>query len=362
MKRKVLIIIGIVVLLAIGATVKMALWGNGESQASSGEDNKTQSAEENNAEEVKPANVKVAGVSARDLVEYVTANGTAAAEKDVTVSAEVQGRIEYLGVDFGQQIKKGKVLARIDFRSLRAQKESADSNYTLAKATHGRLSELGEDLVSKQKLDEVTFAMTGAKAQLDVAATNLEKSTLRSVLDGIVSGKFVDEGEYVSPGTPMFRIINYKTIIIEAQLAETQVSKIAPGGVVDVYVDALDKSFTGTVDTILPAADSESKTFTARIKVDNPDLKIMVGMSASLKITSKVHENAVVVSQDSVVENKDSRCVYVVADGVAERREVVLGSVQDDKVLIVDGLKPGDELIVLGHRDLYDGQSINVIP
>ncbi len=365
MKRKVVIIGGIVGLILIGVTAKIVLWGNGESQASQGDQvapvTEGDPQKETTSVE-KPANVKVVSVTADALEEYVTANGTTAAEKDVTVSAEVQGRIEYLGVDFGQQVKKGKVLARIDFRSLKAQKDSAESNYALAKTTHSRLSELGEDLVSKQKLDEVTFAKTGAKAQLDVATTNLEKSTMRSALGGIVSGRFVETGEYVSPGMPMFRILNYKTIVIEAQLAETQVSKITAGGAVEVTVDALEENFIGTVDTILPAADWESKTFTARIKVDNPDLKIMVGMSASVKIASKVHDNAVVVSQDSVVENKLSRSVFVAVDGVAEKRDVVLGPVQGDRVLIISGLVPGDDLIVLGHRELSDGQPINVIP
>ncbi|MCP4678900.1 MAG: efflux RND transporter periplasmic adaptor subunit, partial [Deltaproteobacteria bacterium] len=264
-------------------------------------------------------------------------------------------------VELGQRVKKGQVLARIDTRTLRAQQTQAKANYELAKTTHGRLENLGADLVSRQKLDETKSALTGAQAQLAIASDSVAKSVLRSTISGVVSTKFVDKAEYVAPGTPMFRIVDHRTIVIEAQLPETQVAMVSTGAKVAVTVNALDEDFEGVVDTILPTADPVSKTFTVRIKVDNSDFRILVGMSATVKIAARVHEDVVALPQDIVIEGKDARSVFIAKNGVAKKRDVRLGAVEGDRVVILEGLESGEEVIVLGHRDLTDGQPIQIV-
>ncbi len=321
----------------------------------------TQAVEEK-APEVKPVHVKTNRVETGTLTEYITATGTTAANTDVTFSAEVPGRIGYLGADLGDTVRKGQVLARIDFRTLKAQKNYAEVNYGLAETTHKRLDDLGAELVSRQKLDEAHSAMNGAKAQLTVAESNLAKSLLRSNIKGVVSAKFVDEAEYVGPGTPMFRVVDYSKIIIEAQLPETQVALIEEGSEVAVTVSAFRDEFRGTVETVLPTADPVSKTFTVRVEVDNPDLRILIGMSATLNIEARVHEDVVVVPQDVVIEGRGGRSVFVASDGVAVQKKVRLGATEGDRVVILEGLAAGEDMVVLGHRNLADKQPIETAP
>ncbi len=311
--------------------------------------------------EIKPAVVRTLVVTTSSLNEVVTATGTAAPKTDVTFSAEVPGRIEYLGAELGGRVKRGQVLARVDFRTLKAQKTQAEANYQLAKATQGRLANLGEKLVSRQKLDEVNSSLTGAEAQLAIASDSVNKSVLRSTINGIVSAKFVEKAEYVGPGAPMFRVVDYHTIILEAQLPETQVAMVTAGSKVAVSISALAEEFEGTVDTVLPEADPVSRTFTVRVKVKNPDLRILVGMSATVKIEARVHEGVVVLPQDVVIEGKGIRSVFVVKDGAAVRKNVRLGPIEGERVIILEGVEPGEEVIVLGHRDLIEGQPVEVV-
>jgi membrane fusion protein (multidrug efflux system) len=311
--------------------------------------------------EIKPANVKVAPVSADSLSEWVTANGITQPVKDVTYSAEIPGRVAYVGAELGQVVQKGQVLARIDLDSLKAQKNRAEANFALAGTTHGRLNALGADMVSSQKLDEARYALTSAKAEFVIASDNLKKGAVRAGRGGVVSAKYVEKGEYVSPGTPLFRIVDHRTIIVEARLPETQVATVQKSGAVTVTVGALNREFAGTVDAVLPAADKTSRMFTVRVKVENKDLEILVGMSAVVRAPTSVHSEVAVVPRDVIIEGKDGSRVFVSRNGVAQERPVRLGAVEGNRVVVLDGLKPGDELIVTGHRELIHGQPLNVI-
>jgi membrane fusion protein (multidrug efflux system) len=309
----------------------------------------------------EPINVETTKVEVGNLTEYVKATGVTAAIKDVRFAAEIPGRVEFLGVDLGDKVRKGQILARVDFRTLKAQATQAEARFELAETTHRRLNELGDKLVSRQQLDEAASALTGARAQLAIARDNLSKSVIRSTLRGVVSAKHVEKAEYVGPGTPIVRVVDYSTVLIEAQLPETQIAMIEPGEAVRVEIGALGERFEGTVDSVLPAADPVSKTFTARITVENPERRILVGMSASVSIAARRFEDAVVVPQDVVVEGKGRRTVFVVDGGMARERQVRLGAIEGERVVVLEGLSPGELLVTVGQRELTDGQAIQIV-
>ncbi|MCP4604991.1 MAG: efflux RND transporter periplasmic adaptor subunit [Proteobacteria bacterium] len=312
--------------------------------------------------DLKTINVQVEKLSPTTLTEYVVANGVTKAIREVTYSAEIPGKIEYLSADLGDRIRRGQVLARIDFKTLKAQASQVEARYNLAKTTHGRLAALkGDEIVSQQSIDEAQSRMISDEAQLSIAEANLAKSVVRSSYGGIVSAKYVEKAEYVGPGTRIYDVIDYRTIIVEARLAETQVASITRGAKVAVDISALKEQFEGTVETIIPTADRDSKTFTSRIRIKNPDLKILVGMSATVRVAARTHNDVIVASQSSVIEESGRRSVFVAASGVAKKRKVQLGAIDGDRVVLASGVASGDELIVLGQRDLIDGQPIRIV-
>ena len=312
---------------------------------------------------MKAANVQTRAIEAGNLTKSALAHGETMADHHVVYSAEIQGKIEYLGFDLGDEVRKGRTLARIDFKTLRAQAEQAKSTADLADATYNRLAKLKKDgLISQQQYDEAYSQSINTKAQLAIAEANLSKAVIKANHFGVVSRKFVEKSEFVGPGTQLYEIIDYRKIIVEAQLAESQVASVSPGSKVLVHIDALNESFEGKVDKILPTADEMSKTFTARVEIPNPDLRILVGMSARLKIDTKNYEDVVIAPQNAIIEGQNGdRSAFVVNNAKAERREVMLGAHQGDNVIVSSGLKPGDQLIVMGHRDLVDGQPVNII-
>ena len=309
-----------------------------------------------------PINVLVRPVELSNLTESITLSGEIDADKNVLFSAENVGRLEYLSVDLGDRVKKGQVLARVDSSSLKAALDQARASHDLAKKTHKRLIALFEEqLTSDQQVDEAFATLLQTKAALDIAEINYEKSVIRSSIDGFVAQKSVEVGEYLNPGQPIVQVVDFSKVIVKAQLPEMKVSSVKRGDAVKVFVAALGEEFEGKVKVVVPAAHPTSRTYEVRVNIDNPDFRILVGMSVSMRIEVGHYENVVVTPQETVVEEHLGRVVFVEQNGKAVRKSVVLGPVEGDNVLVRSGLDVGERLIVAGHRDLVDGQPVRVI-
>ena len=310
----------------------------------------------------KQVNVEVRQVTPETLVETLLVSGETMADRDVTLAAEVGGRVERLTVDLGDRVKKGQLLARIDFAMVSAQAMQAEAAQELAQKTYERLQTLrNEELISQQQIDEAASNKTQAEAAYRIAQTRLNQSSVRASIDGIVARKFVEEGEYVGPGSPVFQIVDYRTIVVKAQLPEKQIALVSRDSKVRIRIDALKKEYDAQMYVVLPAADPVSRTFQARVKVANPDFEIRVGMAAIMMIDIGEHKDVIVAPQEVVIEEESSRSVFVAENGIAHKRPVHLGAVKDNRVVISDGIKSGEQLIVVGQRDLVDGQPIRVI-
>lgn len=314
------------------------------------------------ADELRPVNVEVRKVDLTSLTEYLSLSGETMAEKTITYSAAMPGRLEKLTVDHGERVKKGQLLARVDFEMLSAQVDQARTNLELAEKTHARLRQLRDkDLISQQQVDEAEARVANAGAGLKIARAQLGKCVLRSSIDGFVARKMAEVGEYLNPGQPIVMVVAFSTIVVKAHVPESQVARVRRGQRAVVSMDSLGKDFEGTVHVVFPAAHPTSKTFELRVKVPNPRYEIRVGMAATVRIATNSHDEVVVVPQDAVIEARKDRAVFVEKDSKAIRRVVLLGPAQESRVVIASGLAAGENLIVSGQRSLVDGQPVVVV-
>ncbi len=319
-------------------------------------------ASESKEEKFVPINVLVQPVALSNLTESITLSGETDADKNVLFSAENPGRLEYLSIDLGDRVKKGQILARVDSASLKAALDQARASHDLAQKTHKRLTALREEqLASDQQLDEAFAAMLQSKATLDIAEINYNKSVIRSSVDGFVARKNVEVGEYLNPGQVIVQVVDFSQVVVKAQLPEMKVSAVKRGDPVKVFIPALNEEVEGKVKVVVPAAHPTSKTYEVRVNIDNPEFRILVGMSVSMKIEVGHYEDVVVTPQDVIVEESQNRVVFVENEGKAVRKTVELGPVEGANVLVRSGLDVGDRLIVAGHRELVDGQPVKVI-
>lgn len=252
------------------------------------------------------------------LTNKVSATGTINPVEAVEVGTQVSGTVDKLYVDFNDKVSAGQVVARMDTRNLLAAvKESeanllrADVQKKQAKRTLDRTTELFKsETVSEVEMekadDDYQLALANyntAKLQLERNRVNLGYATITSPIEGIVISKKVEEGQTVAAAfaTPAIFVIarDLKKMKIEASVDEADIGQVRKGQQVEFYVDAYpDEIFNGTVELIQlqPVTLQNVVTYTVEVLVDNPDLKLMPGMTATLDITISQQENVLTVA------------------------------------------------------------------
>src|SRR5690242_2777614 len=252
------------------------------------------------------------------IVARVTATGTLSALVTVQVGSQVSGRIQQLFADFNSQVKKGQVIAKIDPELFKAAVEQAKANYTAAKGNlekaqaqavdADRQYERAKALAEKQLIataDRDTAESTAAAARAQVAASqgavaqanasmhqaevNLEYSTIKSPIDGVVISRSVDVGQTVAASLQaptLFTIAeDLGKMQVDTSVAEADVGKLRPDMPATFLVDAYPQErFRGRVRQIRNAPQTVQNvvTYDAVIDVDNPDLKLKPGMTANV--------------------------------------------------------------------------------
>lgn len=236
----------------------------------------------------------------------VSATGNLKAVTTVQVGSQVSGTIAALNADFNDQVKKGQVLAQLDPTFLRAQVaqnradlERSQVQVRQAERDSMRIFTLGaQGLASQSEQDAAQTALDAARASeqsaragLDRADTNLRYATILSPIDGVVISRNVDVGQTVAASLSaptLFTIANDLTRMqLEAAVDEADIGTIRDGQPATFTVDSYpDLSFTGTVDQVRlqPETIQNVVTYTVVILVDNPELKLLPGMTANVTI------------------------------------------------------------------------------
>ncbi|HAO99519.1 MAG TPA: efflux RND transporter periplasmic adaptor subunit [Fibrobacteres bacterium] len=247
----------------------------------------------------------------------VTATGTLQAVTTVAVGTQVSGIISALYADFNSQVKKGQIIARIDTTLLATALADARSNLAKAEAQHYQAqAELkraqplfDKGLISQAELDQAdasakmaTATLESAKAGLERAKINLHYALIVSPIDGIVLSRAVDIGQTVAASfnTPtLFSIAgDLRKMQVLASVDEADIGQLKVGQQASFAVDAYpDAQFSGTVSQIRlqPIVTQNVVTYNAIIDVDNPDLKLMPGMTASLTIAVQSKDDVLLV-------------------------------------------------------------------
>ena len=336
----------------------------------------------------------------QDSIEItVTATGEIQPVYKVEVGTQVSGIVEKLYVDYNSRVKKGQLLAELDRSTLQEQVKTAQANVsnaeralTLAKQNYERVKALYDNKAATQAAYEETCnqytqaknQITTAKSELQRAQVNLSYSQIYSPIDGIVLSKSVEEGQTVASSfsTPTIFTIanNLRQMQVEANVDEADIGSVDTGQTVTFTVDAFpDDVFTGTVKQIRlePTVTSNVVTYTVIIDAPNPDEKLMPGMTANVSIIVKKESGLSVPMEalyfklneaakaqlakegftfKSLFRNQEEetnslkditkKTIWIKRGKICEQQHVTPGINDGANTLILEGVKPSDEVIV----------------
>jgi RND family efflux transporter MFP subunit len=335
--------------------------------------------EETQVIENKPRAVRVQTIASRDLPIVVNPVGRLAPNRQVVLSAQVSGILLHYDADVGSKVALGTSLARIDMTDYKLALEEAKANHLAAQVrlaaaenTYERAKRLlPAKAITPELYDQSEAEYKSAKAlvaQLKtivvVAQRRLDKTAIAAPFDGYVTQRFVEIGQNVAIGDPIMQVADMKTMRVKIDINELDYVHLDKDDPVTVTVEAFSQqSITGRVDKIGIQADPRTNTFEVEILVDNSDFNLKAGLTARVAIQTEVIPAAVMIAQNSVIFRENRKEVFVVdQDNLANVREVKLGRVDGSQVRILEGLMPGDNLVVAGGQYLKPGDKVMVAP
>jgi len=305
--------------------------------------------------------VEVAEVQASRVSDEFRALGSLEALQEAEVVAEVSARVLSLPFPEGRGVDSGAVLARLDDRELRAQRDRAAAALTLARSEARRVDDLfAREVVSPRERDESHAALEAAEAEAQLQQTRFERAVVRAPFSGVTGRRLVSAGGYVRVNDPIVRIARLDRLRVTFPVPERYAGTMRPGARATVGVTAWPNvDFPATVTVVEPSIDPESRTFTAVAEVRNLGGRLRPGMSADVQVRLSERAGALTVPDEAVLAEGDQTFVYRVGpDSVVARVPITLGARDAARVEVASGLEVGDRVVRAGHQKIFPGAKV----
>lgn len=308
------------------------------------------------AVESAPVKVTTATVVNQSTVQRLNFSGTVEAGQTIPLTFEMTGTVQKVLVEAGDAVSAGQLLATIDKTDARNMYEMTLAKQKQAQDAYDRLKTVYEKgSLPEVKWIEMQTNLEQANSSLKIAENNLKKCELKSPVSGIVGRRNVETGMSALSitGAPI-EIVDLKTVNIKISIPEKEIGKLKKGAEATFTVGALNgKEFTGEVTNISPVADRLSRTYEAKIQVNNRSGELKPGMVCDVRIDIADNQKRLLVPYLCVTrDNENQQYVYLIDKkaNTAQKRIVTTGNYYDKFLEITSGLNEGD-LVVKNGKD-----------
>lgn len=322
------------------------------------------------ANEEKLPVVKVAQVYARTVDQ--NGNYTATVEPELlnNISSSMPNRIKQILVDEGQRVSAGQkvvVLDDVNTFSYESQVDNARANLHNVQLNYDRAVELYKiGGGTKQQVDQMEIQLVNAKNALATAERTLrharENTVLTSPISGVVTARNYDPGD-MTANLPILTVARTQPVKAVINVSEGDLPHIRKGMPAVLKFDTYgDEEFSGTVTTIMPTVDAQSRTFGVEVTMPNGDNKVLPGMFGRVTLNLGQAER-VVVPDKAVVKQTGSGDHYVYVynqDGTVSFNKVELGQRLGDSYELISGVESGSQVVVSGQARLANGAKVEV--
>lgn len=304
-------------------------------------------------------------------------SGNAIPYDEVMVSAKISGDLTSLGGAEGAYVKKGQQLARIDDTRYRLGKEKAVLGHELAvlnleekKKDVERYKTLYEQNAISQKeyeavvnaYKQLEISVRSAENDLKAADVDFKDTAVTAPISGIVSQRKVYMGQAVSPGLPMFNIVDTSSLYVSTGVPESIINQMKVGMKVNVAFQPLaGKSYEGKITHISPVQD-QAKLYTVKILVGNGKGEIKAGMFATGDVVLAGSVEGIAIPKIAVIHEQGKDYVFVSDGTKAIRKEVAVGLGNQENFEITSGITEGEKVIIKGQDKVKDGTPVKVAP
>jgi membrane fusion protein, multidrug efflux system len=304
-------------------------------------------------------------------------SGTLAAEKEARIRAEVPGAVLQTLVEAGQRVVAGTVLARIDAASLRDQSLSARSGVTAAKTAAdqaGRELQRAKSLLAAGAIAEreaeaaeranlaAQSQLADAQARLTAADKQLRSASVRAPFAGVVSARDVSAGDVVSPGSPLFTVVDPRSMRLAASIPAEQVGAVKLGSPVSFTVNGYPgKEFVGRITRVSPVADAQTRQVQILASIPNAGSTLVGGLFAEGRVASE-RRVAMMLPETAVDQRGPQPFIIRLRGGAVDRVNVSIG-LRDgatESLEVTGEIAVGDTVLVGAARGISVGTPVKV--
>ncbi len=358
----------------IGAGLALVLAGQMACSSPSGESGEKSAGAQSS--DIIP--VSVMPVQTGDFDEVVEATGRVEPIHRAILSAQVSGRIVKSYVELGDFVKKDSPLLLIDPATYQLALDQAEAQVLAAKAAYDKaqadfarnqkLHKTGDisDYIfenSRLQLASADAALQQARAARDLARKRLDDATLRAPFDGQIAAKQFDLGNTAAPGVPVVTLVDIRRLKVKIGVSEQDVVRLRKNQPASLQIDAYPgHTFQGRISAIAPDADMRTRTFPVEIVLTNPaEYPLRAGMVAKVRVQLSQIKGVPMIPTSALVQSAQTRVAFVVRNGKAEKRTLKLGPQKGNRIAVLQGLQPGEKVIVLGQDRVSDGSQVKIV-
>lgn len=306
--------------------------------------------------------------------------GTLKAYQGVDLTAEVQGTVKEVLFQSGEKVTLGQPLLQLDSEVERAILATAEAVRALARVEYQR----GQDLIkrqaiSKSEFDRLNAELLKAEASVTQLKAELDKKRILAPFAGTIGIRQVDTGDYLSPGTSFATLQDLSRLYVDFFLPEQDYPQLAIGQSVRLSLAAYPgEVFSGEISALNPKVEETTRNVQVRAMLPNPDNKLLPGMFANLEVLLPGEKPQVLVPETAITYTLYGNSVYVIGEQkddqgavvkddkgqprlVVERRFVETGERRDGQVMVLKGLKAGEQVVTAGQLKLDNGAHVAIV-
>ena len=283
--------------------------------------------------------------------------------ENLWVKSEASGQVIKILVQEGQMVQKGQVLVELDSRDYTTNLARIEANYKLITIEYNRIAELFKrNIAAASEVDRLEAQLKDLEAQLKASKLALERTKITAPITGRLNEIEAKIGDWLSVDKPVAQILQIGEVKVTVGIPESDVSAVTDLKEADIIIEALDKLRLKGKKLFLSRQPSDlARLYNMELVVDNPDGRILPGMFARVEIVKKRFEDAFAVPLYAVISQNDENFVYLEKNDKAEKRPVELGILEGWMIQVKAGLNVGDNVIIVGHRQVDEGQTVKVI-
>jgi membrane fusion protein, multidrug efflux system len=312
-----------------------------------------------NAEQSEAVSVVTAAAAIRPLGVEIEAVGTARANESVDVTSKASNTVVAIRFREGDLVRRGEVLVELDAAEARAALAEAQAALADSQSQFNRSRDLfSSQALSESQLEQIEATLKGDQARVAAAQARLDDTVIRAGFDGRTGFRRVSVGSLVSPGTVITTLDDTSVIKLDFTVPETYLYVLRKGLPVTARTAGLPgREFQGVVANLDSRVDPITRSIAVRAEIPNNEGPLRPGMFMTVSLQGDV-EPALLVPEAAIVPEQGRTFVFVVRDGVVERRDVRLGKRRPGEVEIVEGLAEHQRVVVEGTQNVREGSRV----